>query len=163
MDVYEELVREKSEGRGCALATIVNAVGSIPSYATAKMLVREDGTIVGTIGGGASEAAVIAEAKEVLASGVVQDDYLRPARKSAHGYRHGLRRQPPRLHRGDPAGPVAYLFGAGHVGALTAQAAKLAGFEVEVIDDRPEFASPERFPDARALHTGDMEAIVGGP
>ncbi len=58
-----------ARGARVCSATIVNAVGSIPSYATAKMLVREDGTIVGTVGGGASEAAVIEEAKEVLASG----------------------------------------------------------------------------------------------
>ena len=71
MDVYEELVRERGEGRSCARAwTIVNAVGSIPSYETAKMLVREDGTIsAGTIGGGVPEAEVIEEAKEVFASG----------------------------------------------------------------------------------------------
>jgi xanthine dehydrogenase accessory factor len=162
MDVYEELVREKSEGRGCALATIVNAVGSIPSYQTAKMLVREDGSIVGTIGGGASEAAVIAEAKEVLASGVSRmvtyDLHENPRMDigmvcggSLHVYVEAI--QPAR---------VLYLFGAGHVNALTAKAAKLAGFEVEVIDDRPEFACKERFPDARAVHTGDMKAALAG-
>jgi xanthine dehydrogenase accessory factor len=162
MDVYEELVREKNEGRACALATIVNAVGSIPSYATAKMLVREDGSIVGTIGGGASEAAVIAEAKEVLASGISKmityDLHENPRMDigmvcggSLHVYVEAI--QPAR---------VAYLFGAGHVNALTAKAAKLAGFEVEVIDDRPEFASKDRFPDARVLHTGDMDTALAG-
>ncbi len=162
MDVYEELVRERSEGRACALATIVNAVGSIPSYQTAKMLVREDGTIVGTIGGGAAEAAVIAEAKEVLTSGVSRmvtyDLHENPRMDigmvcggSLNVYVEAI--QPPR---------VAYLFGAGHVNALTAKAARLAGFEVEVIDDRPEFASKERFPDARTLHTGDMKAALAG-
>ena len=162
MDVYEELVRERNEGRACALATIVNAVGSIPSYATAKMLVREDGSIVGTIGGGASEAAVIAEAKEVLASGISKmityDLHENPRMDigmvcggSLHVYVEAI--QPAR---------VAYLFGAGHVNALTAKAAKLAGFEVEVIDDRPEFASKDRFPDARALHTGDMDSALAG-
>jgi xanthine dehydrogenase accessory factor len=162
MDVYEELVRERSEGRACALATIVNAVGSIPSYQTAKMLVREDGTIAGTIGGGAAEAAVIAEAKEVLTSGVSRmvtyDLHENPRMDigmvcggSLNVYVEAI--QPPR---------VAYLFGAGHVNALTAKAARLAGFEVEVIDDRPEFASKERFPDARTLHTGDMKAALAG-
>jgi xanthine dehydrogenase accessory factor len=71
MDVYEELIREREAGRSCALAVIVNATGSIPSYETAKMLVREDGSIVGTVGGGggAGEGAVIREAKEAIASG----------------------------------------------------------------------------------------------
>ncbi len=160
MDVYEELARERNEGRACALATIVNATGSIPSYQTAKMLVREDGTIAGTVGGGAAEAAIIAEAKVVLASGVSrmvtydlhenpQMDIGMVCGGSLNVYIEAI--QPPR---------VAYLFGAGHVNALTAKAAKLAGFEVEVIDDRPEFASQERFPDARALHTGDIETSL---
>ena len=54
--------------------------------------------------------------------------------------------------------PVAYLFGAAMSGVLTAQAARLARIEVEVIDDRPEFANQERFPDARASSLpGKME------
>jgi len=54
MDVFEELVRLRAQGRKCALATIIDVRGSIPSYETAKLLVRDDGTIVGTVGGGAS-------------------------------------------------------------------------------------------------------------
>ena len=45
MDVYEELVRLRNLGRKCALATIVEVRGSIPSYESAKLLVREDGSI----------------------------------------------------------------------------------------------------------------------
>jgi len=160
MDVYEELVREREAGRSCALAVIVNATGSIPSYETAKMLVREDGSIVGTIGGGAGEAVVIREAKDVLVSG-------RPKLVSFDLHEN------PRMDLGMVCGgslnvfieaiippPVAYLFGAGHVGRLVAQAAKIARFEVEVIDDRPEFANEDRFPDARAIHAGETEASL---
>jgi xanthine dehydrogenase accessory factor len=157
MDVYEELVREREAGRSSALAIIVNAVGSIPSYATAKMLVREDGSIVGTIGGGAAEAAVIAEAKEVLSSGkpklVTYDLHQNPRMDIGMVCGGSLNVFIEAIH---PA-PVAYLFGAGHVGALVAKAARLARFDVEVIDDRPEFANRERFPDARAIHAGDVE------
>lgn len=42
-----------------------------------------------------------------------------------------------------------YIFGAGHVSRPTALVAALCGFAVTVLDDRPEFASPERFPGAR--------------
>jgi len=41
-----------------------------------------------------------------------------------------------------------YIFGAGHVSRPTAQVAALAGFRVTVLDDRPEFANAERFPQA---------------
>jgi len=49
MDIYEELVRLRNLGQKCALATIVEVRGSIPSYESAKMLVREDGTIAGPL------------------------------------------------------------------------------------------------------------------
>src|SRR5437868_15082176 len=68
MDVYEEIVKLRHEGRRGAVATIVNVRGSIPSFETAKMLVRDDGSIVGTIGGGCVEAEVWQAAKEVMQS-----------------------------------------------------------------------------------------------
>src|ERR1700690_110848 len=66
MDLYEEIVRLRKEGRRGAVATIVNVRGSIPSFKTAKMLVRDDGSIVGTIGGGCVEADVWQAAREVM-------------------------------------------------------------------------------------------------
>ena len=66
MDVYEELVRLRSLGQKCAIATIVEVRGSIPSYESAKILVREDGSMIGTIGGGCVEAEVWAAAREVI-------------------------------------------------------------------------------------------------
>src|SRR5258705_13159687 len=53
-------------GQRAALATIVHTNGSIPSYESSRMLVREDGSIAGTIGGGCVEAEVWAAAKEVM-------------------------------------------------------------------------------------------------
>ena len=42
--------------------------------------------------------------------------------------------------------PRVLIFGAGHVGAAIARAAEAAGFRVAVVDDRPEFADPTKFP-----------------
>src|SRR5260370_16968729 len=66
MDLFEEIVRMRRAGQGAALATIVHTNGSIPSYESSRMLVREDGSIAGTIGGGCVEAEVWAAAKEVM-------------------------------------------------------------------------------------------------
>src|ERR1041384_6174062 len=66
MDVYEELVRLRQLGQKCALATIVEVRGSIPSYESAKLLVREDGSMIGTIGGGCVEAEVWTAARDVI-------------------------------------------------------------------------------------------------
>ena len=46
MDIYEEVVRLRRLGQKCALATIVQVDGSIPSYESAKLLVREDGSMM---------------------------------------------------------------------------------------------------------------------
>src|SRR5512143_4371237 len=66
MDIYEQIVALRRDGRRGAVATIVNVRGSIPSFRTAKMLVRDDGSIVGTIGGGCVEADVWQAAREVM-------------------------------------------------------------------------------------------------
>ena len=68
MDIYEQIVELRRQGRRGAVATIVNVRGSIPSFKTAKMLVRDDGSIVGTIGGGCVEADVWQAAREVMES-----------------------------------------------------------------------------------------------
>jgi xanthine dehydrogenase accessory factor len=50
------------------------------------------------------------------------------------------------------------LFGAGHVAQPLAHLAKLAGFRVEVLDDRPKFANSERFPDADLVLVDAIES-----
>src|SRR5258706_408030 len=66
MDLFEEIVKMRRAGQRGALATIVHTNGSIPSYESSRMLVREDGSLVGTVGGGCVEADVWAAAKEVM-------------------------------------------------------------------------------------------------
>ena len=74
MDIFEEVVRMRRAGERGALATIVHTNGSIPSYESSRMLVRDDGSIVGTVGGGCVEAEVWAAAKEVIVSGAAAED-----------------------------------------------------------------------------------------
>jgi xanthine dehydrogenase accessory factor len=53
---------------------------------------------------------------------------------------------------------TAYLFGAGHVAQPTARLAAMVGFQVWVLDDRKDYAHPERFPEAHrvmVLHSFD--------
>src|SRR2546430_11759386 len=115
MDIYEQIVQLRREGRRGALATIINVQGSIPSFETAKMLVRDDGTIAGTIGGGCVEAEVWQAAKEVM-----QDEKPRSLTFNLNNN--------PKCDSGlvcggtlevyvEPVLPVAalYIFGAGHV------------------------------------------------
>src|SRR5271166_5441201 len=66
MDIYDEIIRLRRLGQKAAIATIVQVRGSIPSYESAKLLVREDGSMMGTIGGGCVEAEVWNAAREVI-------------------------------------------------------------------------------------------------
>ena len=65
MDIYDQIVRLRKLGQKCALATIVQVNGSIPSYESAKLLVCEDGSIIGTVGGGCvGDESVVAGADD---------------------------------------------------------------------------------------------------
>jgi xanthine dehydrogenase accessory factor len=57
--------------------------------------------------------------------------------------------------------PVLYIFGGGHVSAQIIPLASRVGFKVEVIDDRPEFADAEKFPDAARVHQYPFEGVLG--
>lgn len=56
--------------------------------------------------------------------------------------------------------PRVFLFGAGHVAAFVAKLAKMVGFGLTVIDDRPEFANKRHFPDADEIVITDFEHAV---
>ncbi len=64
--MYETIVEHLRRGGKGVLATIVGKRGAAPREQGARMLIREDGTIAGTIGGGSVEAKVIAEATRVM-------------------------------------------------------------------------------------------------
>src|ERR671927_655433 len=66
MDIFDEIIRLRKLGQKCALATIVQVRGSIPSFESAKLLVRDDGSTLGSVGGGCVEAEVWTAAQDVL-------------------------------------------------------------------------------------------------
>ena len=69
VDIFEEIVKIRSEGGRGALATVASAMGSTPRKEGSKMLVRSDGTILGSIGGGGIEAQVCQEAMNIIKEG----------------------------------------------------------------------------------------------
>ncbi len=234
-EILDETLSLLDAGRPFALVALVADRGSTPRAAGAEMLVREDGTIAGTIGGGLLEhammqAAALAVAErgsrwmsadlsgvdlrsaekmvcggsaEVLITFVPEGDVelqavctaLREARDAgrrawyvtapaadtsvvehcmldedgrligaalcearelraltAGAELHGTATLPDGraalLERVDPPA-LAVVCGAGHVGTEVAPLLARLGFRVVVVDDRGEFASPDRFPDAR--------------
>ena len=67
--IYSEILSELEAGRASILATVVMRKGSAPRGLGTKMLVKEDGTLVGTVGGGQLEALAMDMAKEMFQGG----------------------------------------------------------------------------------------------
>ena len=160
MDLFEEIVRMRKAGERGALATIVHTNGSIPSYESSRMLVREDGSIAGTIGGGCVEADVWAAAKEVLSKETPRKMVFQLNNEAS--YDNGLICGGTLEVFVEPIlpQPVAYIFGGGHISMALARSASAAGFGVAVIDDREQFANKERFPMAQELYTSYEDALT---
>ena len=160
MDLFEEIIKLRRAGLRGALATIVHTNGSIPSYESSRMLVREDGSIAGTIGGGCVEADVWAAAREVMK--------IEAPRKMVFNLNHEASYDNGLICGGtlevfvEPIlpQPALYIFGGGHVSMALAQAAHTAGFAIGVIDDRESFANAERFPMAREIFTSFDDAYA---
>ena len=157
MNIYEEIVKLQRQGHRGAVATIVNSRGSIPSFQSAKMLIRDDGSIAGTIGGGCVEAEVWQAAREVI------------AQEKPRTLTFDLN-QDPKYDTGLVCGgtleifiepvlpvPLLYIFGAGHVAVELFKAARNAGFDCIVTDDRETYANAERFPNALQVIAKDFD------
>ena len=159
MDIFDEILRLRRVGQKCALATIVQVRGSIPSFESAKLLVREDGSMLGTIGGGCVEAEVWNVAREVIETEKPRHLHFSLGQDAA--YDNGL------ICGGqldvfvEPVvpQPTAIVFGAGHISKSLARVAGLAGFRTVVADDRDMFANRERFPDADEIYADEYENV----
>lgn len=143
--VFEALVNAQKNGIPAVLATITETQGSMPRHVGSKMLIYADGSIVGTIGGGAMESNVISSALHVLSSGQARTETYRLNS----------------IEDGDPGicGGSAKIFiepldlpstlliiGGGHVGRATAELGKWMGFRVIFSDDRPEYCNADYIP-----------------
>ncbi|MBW7998463.1 MAG: hypothetical protein FVQ81_18200, partial [Candidatus Glassbacteria bacterium] len=257
--LFEQLLQMISKGRACALCSVLASSGSVPAPAGCRLLVHEDGTIAGTVGGGALEGEVTHDARRAISAGaplirtfdftgeemveslqicggkitvytevifptalerLVAETILQKIREGrsvalATAVLDSYDRTPPAGHRmafdrdgvlagslavGDlndlvirkalpsfdgndpiyleleraPAefaalqgflvdfiqpAPTLVVFGGGHIGRPLAHLGALCGFRVVVADDRAEFVSPERFPDAERLLSGPYPGI----
>ena len=213
---YQQL-RSILEREAIVVATIVKVKGSAPREVGAKMAVCKDGSIIGTIGGGAGEGKVIEQALEVFSTGkkqVVEIDLTGTPRRDIQGVCGGkvqvwlekwsgakaiaLNRKildlfqtgqsakliTPFVEEAEPyllsdrqygrifrpytsdqfietiqPSPILLIVGGGHVATALAQIANFAGFQIAVQDDRPEFVTPQRFPQAAFLFSSIDSAL----
>lgn len=149
-----------TRGERAALVTIVRTGGSTPQRVGAKMLVHEDGRIVGTIGGGCYESDAAGKARLVIADGRPQlvqyelNDDLAAESGLICGGRMDVFIEP------IAALPDLFIVGAGHVGHQLARFAGAVGFRLHVVDDRAAFANRDRFPDAAEVVVDDIASWI---
>lgn len=153
-EIYQELVRLAKECKDTALVTIISANGSTPREEGAKMLVRDDGTIVGTISGGSLEEKTIHEAVAAMRTGKIKRLSYRLKEGEDTGMICGGNLE--MLIEPVLVEPSLFIFGGGHIGLALAKMARLAGFKIVLIDDRSEFATPQRFPEAERTLVTDF-------
>jgi len=152
-DIYDEIIKLQAKGECAALATVISTSGSTPRDAGSKMLVRQDGTILGTVGGSLMEGQVQEEAKNVIREGKPKILDFEITGKDKGGMICGgvakVYIEP------IVALSTMYIFGGGHISFSLARIGKMVGFRVVVIDDRAEYANPKRFPEADATIADD--------
>ncbi len=142
-------------GRG-ALATVVRSSGSTPQEPGARMLLRPDGSTVGTIGGGAIEHHVLSELRACVVDGrprTIHKDLVRDLGMCCGGRMEVF-------VEAVEGRPRLVVFGAGHVGKACAALAQTLGFRVVVVDDREELNTEERFPSCERVLLEPTEAAA---
>ena len=159
MQIFEEALRLKRLSRSSAIATIVECRGSSPQKQGAKMLVRDDGSLLGTLGGGCLEADVVQAAIMTMKDGhplTLPFELTEREGGLVCGGSVLVYIEPILLE------PRLIILGAGHVGKTLTRLARFTGFRVTVIDDRREFANQENLPDATDLMVTDFERAFEG-
>lgn len=144
-EVYEAILVAQTSGEPAALATIIAVQGSVPRHEGSKLMIRPDGSFVGTVGGGKLEATVIAEAQQVISSGKTRmlSYTLNDISEGDPGVCGGTVQvfiEPVAVP------PTLLVIGGGHVGKALAELGKWTGFRVILSDDREAFCNPDYLP-----------------
>jgi xanthine dehydrogenase accessory factor len=152
-DILYKALEAAQKGRSYAFATIVEAtLKGTPRKMGAKMIVFEDGSSYGTIGGGRNEKAAIAECLKALQSkkpNSVTYNYFGREGESVCGGKMKVFIEPftSKTH--------LVICGAGHIALPLSAMAKILGFKVTIIDNRKEYANKKRFPHADQIILGN--------
>jgi xanthine dehydrogenase accessory factor len=141
--IYEDLLTELDVGNACVIVTVVESKGSAPRKCGAKMLVCQDGTSRGTVGGGKFESLVIDQAQLALESGKTTlksfplHEYAEESFGAICGGEVTVLLEPHQMKQ------RLIISGAGHCGQALASLARTCGWAVVVVDDRPELFESE--------------------
>jgi len=135
--ILDALLASVEDRRPVALLTVVAATGELAEAIGNKALTWLDGEPVGRLGLGELESQALADGREALSVGRSRLFEYESAAGTARVFVE-VQQRPPTL----------LIVGAGHIAVPLCRLGKLLGFRVVVLDDRPAFANPARFPEA---------------
>lgn len=145
-EIFEACVQALQDGKPVALATIIRAD---PRWSVgAKMVIREDGSTLGNLEDELLSRYALDVAREAIRAG--------SSRRVTYIYHADelIEAAPGELGDVDvfvevlQPNPTLLLIGAGHIGEAIVKLAKLLRWRVVVVDDRPDFITSARLPDA---------------
>lgn len=150
-DIIEEAHKLLQASEPFALVTIIGSQGSSARHLGASMIVTQDRKVIGTVGGAVAELQLIEQAVHAIKEGKPRTVKM-PLPVCAGVITCFI--------NVFPSQETLILIGAGHVAQPIAKLGKMLGFRVVVVDDRPEYATKERFPDADQLIAENWEKAL---
>lgn len=157
-NIYEAILNLEKDHLAGAVCTIIDTHGSTPRHEGSKMLIREDGSFIGSVGGGEVENRVRTEALESLKDGKIR--LLKYSMVDPNAGDPGVCGGTLEVYV-EPIlpKPLLVVIGGGHVGKAVVTLAKLLDFRVAVSDDRPEYCTPEMSPGADEFYCVPMAQL----
>ncbi len=164
-EIIYKALQASQKGQNYAFATITKAtLKGTPRKMGAKMIVFDDGTSYGSIGGGRNEKAAIAECLKAIQKrkpATVSYNYFGREGESVCGGQMKVFIEPFTVTE------HLIICGAGHIALPLSALGKILGFRVTIIDDRKVFANKKRFPHADKIivgnHAGELSKLTIGP
>jgi xanthine dehydrogenase accessory factor len=158
MSIWKSVAELEINQEAGVLCTIVRSRGSTPRHVGSKMLVKSDGTIIGSVGGGELENRTISAALNLIPDGV--PGRLEYTLNDPEEGDPGICGGQVEIYM-EPIIPKATLVvvGAGHVGQAVAYLAQWLDFRIIISDDRPEFCTPEIIPNAEEYFPVPLEEL----
>lgn len=149
VNIFSEAASLQQQNIPFAIATLVRTEGSTPRR-SAKMIVKIDGSVIGTIGGGAAEGYVIQQAREVIRYATPRTVEYQIRTKKTGNIEECSGKIEVFIEYVGAANRLV-LIGAGHVNTALAKIAHHINFSITVVEDRAGLCNKERFPFAAQL------------
>jgi len=162
-DILGQASKFLKERKKVALCTVMEKIGSGPAELGKKIVVAEDGEVIGTIGGGEFERKVKEEALNAIKKGKSKS-----LKFSLYG---GAKKD--EVDTGlwcggtttvfvdviEPS-PKLIIVGSGHIALPTYKVAELLGFDITVVDDERSTLTKDRFQNAKRIYRADFKKVL---